>query len=236
MCSALRGANPVATAARVIALHPQTPRARIWGMTNPCSTILMGLSLGCMACPAAQAADPARSWHFSVLLDGKPIGEHDFAVVPQGDEVIVDTRAHFQVKAAFIPLYHYDHQDHEVWRNGCLLAINARTDDNGRILTVQGALQGAVFRLQGSHGALSLPACIKTFAYWDQSLLNEPRLLNSQTGEFQSVMLIHDGAQHCSLRAPKLDIQLWYSDAGEWLALESRLESGKRLRYEIAQR
>jgi hypothetical protein len=210
------------------------------------ATILALLPLIAACAPAAAAEPPkAGSWHFTVFLDGKRIGEHDFSVAPQGDEVAVETEAHFKIKAAFIALYQYDHHDHEVWRGGCLAQIAAETHDNGKSLAVQGALKGNVFEVQGSRGAAALPACVRSFAYWDQHYLTGPRLLNSQTGEYQSVTLEPEGtdsvrvrgqsmpAQHYLLRAPQLAIDLWYSQSGDWLALESKLESGRVLRYEI---
>ncbi len=183
-------------------------------------------------------------WHFAVLLDGKRVGEHQFVVARHGDELIVDTVAHLKVKALFIPLYGYDHQDHETWRHGCLAAISSETHDNGRTLTVRGSLQGAVLEVRGSHGSESIPGCVKTFAYWDPAFLTDPRLLNSQTGEYQSVVVSRTGienirsggqpvtADHYQLRAAHLSIDLWYSTSGDWLALESKLDNGRTLRYE----
>jgi len=217
-------------------------------MTKVTAAISFALWLGYIPPAALAAADPSdNTWHFTVLLDGRRIGEHDFAVVRHGDEVVVDSYAHFKVKAAFIPLYAYDHQDHEVWRKGCLAQISSHTRDNGNSFAVQGSLQGSTFAVRGADGTATLPACISTFAYWDQKLLTEPRLLNSQTGAFQPVTLTLEGtqnvrvggqtisAQRYSLRAPKLDIELWYSAAGDWVALESKLENGRTLRYEIEQ-
>jgi hypothetical protein len=194
---------------------------------------------------AASAPEPGGTWHFAVLLDGKRIGVHDFIVTRHADETEVVTAAHFRVKAAFLSLYQYDHQDHEVWHGGCLTRITSQTHDNGKPFAVQGELQGDTFRVQGSRGAATLPGCVKTFAYWDQRYLTEPRLLNSQTGEFQSVTLTPDGpenlkvrgrvipARRYSLRGPKLDVELWYAQSGDWVALESKLASGRTLRYEI---
>jgi hypothetical protein len=99
--------------------------------------------------------------------------------------------------------------------------------------------------VQSAHGAASLPAWASTFAYWDQRFLTEQRLLNSQTGEYQPVTPTREGieilkvggqaipAQRYSLRAPKRAITLWYSAACHWAALESKLESGRKLRYEF---
>jgi len=221
-------------------------------MRDVSGLLFFAISIGC-ACTAACATDaqadpPARSWHFMVLLDGRRIGEHDFSLVRHGEETVIDSEAHFKVKAAFIPLYHFDHQDHEVWRNGCLAAISSRTEDGGSLATVAGVLQDGGFHLRGTGGSVTLPGCIHTYAYWDASLLAAPRLLNSQTGEYEPTQLTRVGgvqdiavgaqrvaAQRFSLNAPKLAIQLWYSPDGDWLALESKLATGRTLRYEIKQ-
>ena len=40
-------------------------------------------------------------------------------------------------------------------------------------------------------------------------------------------------AQAWRIQARKMQIDLWYSDDGEWLALQAPTESGRVLRYEI---
>src|ERR1700722_8852454 len=213
-------------------------------MTNASAAVVLGLSLG--APTLAMAADDApRSWHFAVLLDGKRIGEHDFVVTAHDDEVIVDISAHFKVAVAFIPVYVYDHQNHEVWRNRCVTSVASHTNDNGEKLFVQAALQDRAFEVHRSRGDVTLQGCIRTFAYWDESLLAEPPLFNTQTGELQSAAFTSAGVQslrvrgqsilarrYC-LKGPHLSIDVWYSDAGDWVALQSKLESGRTLRYEL---
>src|SRR5450755_3651225 len=110
-------------------------------MRNVNAAIVPGLLLAAAPVLADAADEAARSWHFAALLDGKHIGEHDFVLARHGDEVVVDNVAHFKVVVAFIPLYVYDHQNHEVWRNGCVVSVSSRTNDNGRKEFVEGAEQ-----------------------------------------------------------------------------------------------
>ena len=194
--------------------------------------VVLGLALGAAAASRA-GEEPPRSWHFNVLLDGKYIGEHDFLVGHHGDEVWVDSVAHFKVMLAFITVYTYEHHNHEVWRDGCLTQVTSRTDDNGHQAFVQGTRRAATFEVESVGGAARLPACVRSFAYWDRDLLGDPRLLNTQSGEYQAVTLTALGAQRYALRGAKLAIDLWYSDTGEWVALESKLDSGRTLRYEL---
>jgi hypothetical protein len=202
-------------------------------MTNVNAAVLLGFALGVAPTLGGTTEEPPHSWHFRVLLDGKPIGEHDFLLTRHADELVVDSEAHFRVAVAFVTLYTYEHHDHEVWHGGCLARLSSHTNDNGRQLVVEGVLRDQGFEVANSHGTTTLPPCVRTFAYWDRELITDPRLLNSQTGEYQSVLLTRVDDRRFVLRGTQLAIDLRYSDAGEWVALESRLESGRTLHYEL---
>ena len=76
-------------------------------------------------------------------------------------------------------------------------------------------------------------------------MLRQSRLLNAQTGKFEMVKVAASGeqtisvrgmavaAKHYRLTGPKQPIDLWYSTADEWLALESTVSGGRRLRYSL---
>jgi hypothetical protein len=187
----------------------------------------------------------ARQWRFNVLLDGKPIGEHAFIVTRRDDALELLSQARFTVRMLFVPLYRYEHESREVWRDGCLARIEARTRDNGEERVVRGARREDRFEVEGPNGTATLPACIKSFAYWDAAFLQERRLLNPQTGEYDAVevtnlgseqLFMHGGMREAArhrLQAGDFHIDVWYSREGEWLALESQTPEGRRLRYEM---
>jgi hypothetical protein len=84
-----------------------------------------------------------------------------------------------------------------------------------------------------------------TFAYWNPDLLGQSRLLNVQTGEYLDVQVralgeetitVRGGAQRAQryvLETRDFRIDLWYSPSKEWLALESRTDGGRKIRYLI---
>jgi hypothetical protein len=143
----------------------------------------------------------------------------------------VVSTAEFQVKILGLTAYRYRHRAVEQWRDGCLLELSARTDDNGRSSQVESRPQG--------------PGCVMSYAYWDARLLGQQRLLNPQTGAYDRIQVQHLGSQvlkvrdtplraeHYALSSEQLKIELWYSPAGEWLQLDSTTEDGKRLRYRL---
>jgi hypothetical protein len=184
---------------------------------------------------AANAAAPeARVWDFRVYLDDTAIGTHRFTLRQQGEERELSSEARFDVKLLFFTAYRYAHQASERWRGDCLTALNSRTDDNGTPFSV--AKEGAA--LQG---------CVMSFAYWNPQILRQSRLLNAQTGEHETVAISALGDESIAVRGaqvparryrisgPKNPIELWYSANGDWLALASTLEGGRRLQYRLEQ-
>ena len=105
------------------------------------------------------------------FLGDKEIGFHKFMVTPHKDQTYVSSEANFDVKFLFISAYTYLHQNSEVWKGDCLQAINATTDDNGDTLFVRGKYRDQGLNLQTHNGQQNLEGCVKTFAYWDPSLL-----------------------------------------------------------------
>ena len=53
--------------------------------------------------------------------------------------------------------------------------------------------------------------------------------LDSRSDDDGKMLAVH--ARHYHLQGPKLDIDLWYSLQGDWLAVESAAEKGRRVRY-----
>lgn len=180
-----------------------------------------------LCCSLASQAAP-RSWNFRVLLDGREIGTHTFTRQESAEGARVVSEARFAVRFLFISAYRYEHRAEERWRGGCLVSLEARTDDNGVLKEVRAAPSD----------------CTRSFAYWDRGILRADRLLNAQTGEIMPVRSTALGIESIPVRgretsasrhrltAPGLSIDLWY-DGPEWVALESSVEGGRRLRYEL---
>ncbi len=192
------------------------------------------------------AQDTTRNWNFSVYLDDKPIGYHRFELRQQGERSELRSTARFDVKVLFINAYQYVHDDSESWQGDCLQSMTASTDDNGKQLSVKAAKQGDEIGVTNREHHYALPGCVMSFAYWNPLMLQQTRLLNAQTGEYDAVTIKFVGevtlqvrgvsqmAKQYRLTGNKLSIDLWYSSSGDWLALQSTTESGRRLRYVLS--
>jgi hypothetical protein len=193
----------------------------------------------------AAAQEQFRTWNFSVLLDGSKIGYHTFRV--RGDKTLkeVSSEAKFDVKFLFLNAFRYRHSNTETWLGDCLLELDASTNSNGKRFEINGSKTGGSFLVEANAEEKELPGCVMTFAYWNPDFLQQERLLNPQSGEYLDVDVEELGSQSINVRgenvaaqafrvsAKEMELKLWYSDRGDWLALESKAKGGRIIRYEL---
>lgn len=215
------------------------------GLLNRPVLLLSLIAIAPLSAMENSTTMPSLNWKFGVLLDDKVIGYHHFRVSQHGDRQLLETEAEFDVKFLFITAFRYRHRNVESWENGCLTSINAFTSSNGKELKVNGRLDADRFELNTMAGPETLPNCVQSFAYWMPGILDADRLLNSQTGEYETVSVAFSGndavvvgersidALKYTLSTRAGDITLWYStDDHRWLALEAPAKGGRTLRYE----
>jgi len=184
-------------------------------------------------------------WDFDVYLNDKKVGKHFFEVADVDGQKRVESEASFKYRILFIPAYRYEHTNSERWSDNCLLGFEAETNANGKHLQASGKQQAAAFIVQGENGAVELPGCVMTFAYWNPDFLKQPRLLNQQSGEYLDVVVEKLDPEILQVRgeavkatpykltAKQMDLTIWYSQNDQWLALESVAKGGNVIRYEL---
>ena len=184
-------------------------------------------------------------WEFDVFLDDKPIGSHTFEVERTGGRTVLTSEADFKVKFLFVTAFEYEHRNKEVWVDGCLAEIDATTNNNGERLVVEGERDESSFEVSGKNGPQELEGCVRTFAYWNPSILGASNLLNAQTGEYESVSAELVGEEvlqvegqdvavnRYRLSAKQGDLMVSYTkDNQRWVALDAPTKGGdRRIRY-----
>ncbi len=209
------------------------------------ATLVLSLAFAASATAITDARSD-RTLNFDVFLDDSKIGYHRFEFRPEGDSASVYSEANFKVRFLFVTAFRYEHSTAERWVDGCLAELEATTDSNGNKLAVSGERNGAAFVVNNGERTQELPACVMTFAYWNPAFLEQPRLLNPQTGEYLDVTVetlepatieIQGSelrAKRYRLTAKDMDLTVWYSDDDRWLALESVAKGGRIIRYELS--
>jgi len=212
---------------------------------------LLGVSLIALFVLALSSPEPALAsesdrLEFKVYLNDKEVGKHLYTISEADGVRRVKSEANFTYKILFIPAYRYEHSNSEQWVDDCLLDFNARTNANGKDIQASGELGESGFTVRNADGRVELPECVMSFAYWDPGFLEQPRLLNPQTGEYvevsveqleQEVLDVRGEsvpALKYRLTAYEVDLTLWYSEEDQWLALESIAKGGHVIRYELS--
>ncbi|NWG38544.1 MAG: hypothetical protein HXY27_01050 [Hydrogenophilaceae bacterium] len=212
---------------------------------NLAARLLASITLG-LALTLPAHAYPQKAWRFQVLLDDKPIGHHNFTLrLEHSGKQILQSQAEFNVSFLGIPAYRYRHNTVERWEQGCLTEIASQTHRNGQTVILTGKKDKREMVLATDKGEVVLAGCVMSFAYWNPDILKQRRLLNAETGEYHEVRVKSLGgeslalpgksvmAKHYRLETDRFSIDLWYGPDAQWLALESKIEGGRSLRYVI---
>ena len=212
-------------------------------VTTRCLTVLLTMGMVTLSQPAWSST--SEIYDFKVFLGKDEIGHQRFDVTSEGRQTQIRIDAQFTVKFLYIPVYTYRHTNVETWEGTCLRHIRSETDDNGDALFVDGVYQNGQMVVKTRDGNWSAEGCLRTFAYWNQKWIESDRLLNSQTGELQTVEIRMLGEEtipvqgtptpttHRRLITDKFTIDLWYTLNGRWVALQSTTKKGDVLRYEL---
>ena len=192
---------------------------------------MMLATVAALASSAAQAE--TNQWNFRALLDGDPIGTHSFTVTGAADRREMQAHADFTVKVLGITAYTYHHTATEQWQGDCLDTLAASTDDNGRKTVVGVDRERGATVITGPGARQSVDGCVMTFAYWNPRILKSAKLLDPQSGKYESMLVKDLGpdtidvrgrrleARHYRIEGPDKPIDLWYSPSGDWLGLDS---------------
>jgi Domain of unknown function (DUF6134) len=182
---------------------------------------LIGVGL---AAGSAQAL-PAGPLDFTVLRDGSTVGTHHIDIRKSGDETRVDVATEVAVKLAFITLYRFEHQGHEVWKDGRLVRIDSRTNDDGTDKSLHGALNGKGLEIEGSARKYVAEPTILPASLWNPDIVRQGRLLNTLDGRQMRVSVKAAGEETVDVRGKQiparhylltgeLERELWFDREG----------------------
>lgn len=190
--------------------------------------------VGLLAMGAAQARSTdsqPQDLSFKVMKDDSPLGQHQITFSQEGEELHVRVSIELEVNFAFVTLFRYSHRNHEIWRDGRLIAIETETNDDGEAHWVRGEAGENGFEIESSSGRSRAPLTIIPTSYWHPDTVNQVELLDTQHGRVVAVTAENKGnqlgpngtASRYALSGD-LNLDLWYEDTGHLakIAFEAR--------------
>ena len=180
---------------------------------------------------------------FSVWRKGSQIGEHRLTFRREDDLLIVDVDINLQVKLGFVTLFRYTHHNTETWRGNRLLALDSETYDDGSDFRLSVRQGSGGLDVDGWAGQFQVPADTLSSSYWNPETIYHSKILDTQRGYLMDVNTEWLGTETISgaggsIAANRyrvtgdLDMDIWYSDAGQWVKLDFAAR-GSTISYQL---
>lgn len=141
------------------------------------------LSLATPECGLPQV----RRISYRVLRKGSPFGEHVLTLRRAGDDLIVRNDIEIVARMFGIPVYRYEHNNEEIWRDGRLQSVSSETDKNGKAFDLSAERRDGVLHVKGRKGELALKGDILTTSLWHPQTPFADRLLDIEDGVMKQV-------------------------------------------------
>ena len=179
---------------------------------------------------------------FTVMRNGDEIGTHEIEITSRGDRMEVEIETEVAVKLAFITVYNFDHEGHEVWQGGRLVSYESRTDDDGTEKSLRARAAGDHLAVDGSAAKRNAPASVIPGSLWNQATVAQSKLMNSLDGSEMAIAVADLGdedvvaggkslrARHYSLTGD-LQREVWYDSAGRLVKVRFSGSDGSDIQY-----
>lgn len=196
---------------------------------------------------SAPTVDPLRLYgediEFQVRRNGTPVGSHTVRFARDGGRLRTETRFEIAVNVLFITAYRYVYESKATWRDGCLLSLDAKTDENGDETVVRVSRDGDRLTISGPSGVSSVAASKLPTEHWDAAVLGRNAVINTITGRLSAVDIKQIGteqvrgasgetisARHFAYTGD-LRNEVWYDDDGRWVKMRFSGNDGSTIEY-----
>ncbi len=190
---------------------------------------------------ATEFVPASREIVFKAYRDGEEIGVHRVSFVVDGERIEARTEIELSVFIAFVRVFHYTHTAKEVWEGGRLKSLESVTYDDGEQMRVTAVDAGGIFTVAGHAFDGAIAGALIPTSYWNKRLVEQSKLLNTQTGAVLPVSIEQKGVEAIRARGEMVEalrytltaeftLDLWYDTNGHWV--KSRFDArGATIEY-----
>ena len=181
--------------------------------------------------PAPWVASDGAVIDVTVLRKGKPFGQHVLNFDRQADGALkVTTDVDLEVKIGPFTAFRYQLDSVERWIDGQLVALNGKTNNDGRKRQVEAEAKGDQLVIDGSGFNGTVPATIIPSSHWNRLQVYQDRMLSTESGEILEIEVENLGddtvmvggtpvqATHYRLKSD-MTVDLWYDNQSRWVKL-----------------
>ena len=181
---------------------------------------------------------------FAILREGDRIGTHTYRFRPDGAALEVHYVTDIAVKLAFITAFRFEHAGHEAWRDGRLVSLTTRTNDDGDAHTVKAVANGNVVEVMADGVRRTADPAIMPASFWDPRTVERRQILNVVDGRLMTVAITDLGEETISAAGRSItarhyvmtgDFQreLWFDASGVMVRQRFIGEAGSEILFEL---
>ena len=201
------------------------------------------LGVGAFATPVL--ADPnTASINFAVMRNGAQIGTNYIKVGHDGAETTVQNDTHVAVGLGMLSLYRYDQSETERWADGRLVALNAKTDDNGTEHSTSAKAKDGKLVIRVDDKVREAPSTAVPLSLWNPMLVDSDVALDPQDGSVQPMKVFDRGEEKLLIRGKEhpahhyeivttFPQDVWYDDNRQLVQVELKGSDGSTIRYQL---
>lgn len=192
---------------------------------------------------AAAAAVPASGrLDFSVIRENSEIGRHSIVFQQAPDGLVVDIRTDVAVKVLFVTAYRFEHEGRELWRDGQLVRLTSRTNDDGTAHDLDVRQNGSGLDVIGDGEMSHTDAGIVPASLWNEGILQGGTILNTLDGRQMTISVSDAGmetvtvggrpvqARHYVIEGD-LQRELWFDENDVLVQVRFKGKDGSEILY-----
>lgn len=189
-------------------------------------------------------ADPPGSINFAVMRNGEQIGTNKIKFGHEGAETTVQDDTHVAVGLGILVLYRYDQSETERWSDGRLVALDARTDDNGTQHNTSAKAQDGKLLVRAGDKVKEAPPTAVPLSLWNPVLVASDVALDPEDGDVEPIKVQDRGEEKLVIQGrerPAHHYQIvtgfpqdvWYDDNNQLVQVELKGKDGSTIRYQL---
>lgn len=197
------------------------------------------------ALPVAPAHADAQRTTFVIMRNGEPIGTNTIDVARTGSQTTIGAVTHIVVTLAFLTLYRFDQTETEQWSGRRIVALQARTDDNGSIHQTSVGRAGDCLTIRRDGHDTSASATVMPLDLWNPAVLEQTTVLDPQNGSVVPLRTTDHGEEDLVTRghairahhytiATTFSQDVWYDTEGRLVGVRLTGSDGSIIRYELS--
>jgi hypothetical protein len=179
---------------------------------------------------------------FDIMRNGAAIGTHTFHFNKSIDRTEVRIKTHIDFRLLFIPVYKFEHESREIWRNGRLTLLESNTNENGTKVKLEVHRDEDSLMVVAKDGNLHVDHEIIPASLWNHLVLNRTKTLTTISGNLKTFEVEYIGEESFDVRGQQTTTQhfrltgeferdLWYDNNDVLVRVSFEADDGSTVAY-----